>query len=210
MLIFRGNCNIFALKEAIITMKRLALFASGEGTNAEAIARYFSTNPDVDVALMICNRKAAGVFQRLEPFNIESHYFPKAEWAENEAKNVIELLRGKQIDLIVLAGFLAFIPASLIHEYQGRIINIHPSLLPKYGGSGMWGMNVHQAVIDAHETESGITIHHVSEQLDSGNIIYQATCEVRPDDTPQSLAERVHGLEYQHYPLVIENMLKNL
>ena len=210
MLIFRGNCNIFALKEAIITMKRLALFASGEGTNAEAIARYFSTNPDVEVALMICNRKAAGVFQRLEPFNIESHYFPKAEWAENEAKNVIELLRGKQIDLIVLAGFLAFIPASLIHEYQGRIINIHPSLLPKYGGSGMWGMNVHQAVIDAHETESGITIHHVSEQLDSGNIIYQATCEVRPDDTPQSLAERVHGLEYQHYPLVIENMLKNL
>ena len=191
-------------------MKRLALFASGEGTNAEAIARYFSTNPDVEVALMICNRKAAGVFQRLEPFNIESHYFPKAEWAENEAKNVIELLRGKQIDLIVLAGFLAFIPASLIHEYQGRIINIHPSLLPKYGGSGMWGMNVHQAVIDAHETESGITIHHVSEQLDSGNIIYQATCEVRPDDTPQSLAERVHGLEYQHYPLVIENMLKNL
>ena len=210
MLIFRGNCNIFALKEAIITMKRLALFASGEGTNAEAIARYFSTNPDVEVALMICNRKAAGVFQRLEPFNIESHYFPKAEWAENEAKNVIELLRGKQIDLIVLAGFLAFIPASLIHECQGRIINIHPSLLPKYGGSGMWGMNVHQAVIDAHETESGITIHHVSEQLDSGNIIYQATCEVRPDDTPQSLAERVHGLEYQHYPLVIENMLKNL
>ena len=210
MLIFRGNCNIFALKEAIITMKRLALFASGEGTNAEAIARYFSTNPDVEVALMICNRKAAGVFQRLEPFNIESHYFPKAEWAENEATNVIELLRGKQIDLIVLAGFLAFIPASLIHEYQGRIINIHPSLLPKYGGSGMWGMNVHQAVIDAHETESGITIHHVSEQLDSGNIIYQATCEVRPDDTPQSLAERVHGLEYQHYPLVIENMLKNL
>ena len=210
MLIFRRNCNIFALKEAIITMKRLALFASGEGTNAEAIARYFSTNPDVEVALMICNRKAAGVFQRLEPFNIESHYFPKAEWAENEAKNVIELLRGKQIDLIVLAGFLAFIPASLIHEYQGRIINIHPSLLPKYGGSGMWGMNVHQAVIDAHETESGITIHHVSEQLDSGNIIYQATCEVRPDDTPQSLAERVHGLEYQHYPLVIENMLKNL
>ena len=210
MLIFRRNCNIFALKEAIITMKRLALFASGEGTNAEAIARYFSTNPDVEVALMICNRKAAGVFQRLEPFNIESHYFPKAEWAENEAKNVIELLRGKQIDLIVLAGFLAFIPASLIHEYQGRIINIHPSLLPKYGGSGMWGMNVHQAVIDAHETESGITIHHVSEQLDSGNIIYQATCEVRPDDTPQSLAERVHGLEYHHYPLVIENMLKNL
>ncbi|MCF0204888.1 MAG: phosphoribosylglycinamide formyltransferase [Muribaculaceae bacterium] len=188
-------------------MKRIAVFASGSGTNAEAIARYFSAGDEVQVALLICNRKAAGVFDRIKPFGIPSHYFPKVEWTENEARNVIELLERERIDLVVLAGFLAILPASLINAYHRRIVNIHPSLLPKHGGAGMWGDHVHRAVLDGGDQESGITIHYVSEVIDGGEIIFQAKCPVMPGDTPHSLAERIHPLEHAHFPRIIAQVL---
>ena len=188
-------------------MKKIALFASGTGTNAEAIAKYFEHSNDVEVAMLICNRKAAGAFDRLKPFGVAAYYFPKSEWTENNGDNVLQLLKEAHIDLIVLAGFLAIVPNGLLQAYEDRIINIHPSLLPKFGGAGMWGMHVHQAVLDAGEKVSGITIHQVSEQLDSGRIIFQATCPVEPDDTPETLATRVHALEHQHFPQVIAKLL---
>ena len=190
------------------SMKKIAIFASGEGTNAEAIARHFRHNESAQVALLVCNRKAAGAFDRIKPFNVPAHYFPKAEWTENGAANVLALLQKARIDLIVLAGFLAIIPPALIRAYSRRIVNIHPSLLPKFGGPGMWGNNVHQAVINAGETQSGITIHYVSNQIDSGEIIFQAACPVEPGDSAQSLADRVHQLEYRHFPIVVEKLLK--
>ncbi|MCF0182835.1 MAG: phosphoribosylglycinamide formyltransferase [Bacteroidaceae bacterium] len=188
-------------------MKRIAILASGEGTNAEAIARYFENNPDVEVSLLICNRKAAGVFERMRPFGVESHYFPKAEWVDNGAANVLQLFAEHHIDLVVLAGFLAIIPDPLIRAYEGRMINIHPSLLPKFGGVGMYGSNVHRAVLDAGEKESGITIHQISSVVDGGEIVFQARCAVEPDDTPDTLAARVHVLEHTHFPRVVAELL---
>lgn len=189
------------------TMKHIAILASGEGTNAEAIAHYFENNPDVEISLLICNRKSAGVFERLRPFGVEAHYFPKVEWTENGAANVLRLFYKHQIDLVVLAGFLAIIPEPLISAYKGRMINIHPSLLPKFGGVGMYGANVHRAVLEAGEKESGITIHQISNVVDGGEIVFQARCAVEPDDTPDTLAARVHVLEYTHFPHVVAELL---
>lgn len=186
---------------------RIALFASGEGSNAEAIVRYFANNPTIEVALMICNRKEAGVYARMEKWRIPCHTIGKTEWQPSSSgQQVLDLMRSEGIDLIVLAGFLAYIPGAIVKTYEGHIINIHPSLLPKYGGKGMWGHHVHEAVLAAHETVSGITIHHVTENLDEGSIIFQAQCEVLPDDTPDSLAARIHLLEHAHYPRVVEQI----
>ena len=186
---------------------RIALFASGEGSNAEAIVRYFANNPTIEVALMVCNRKEAGVYERMQKWGIPCHTIGKTEWQPSSSgQQVLDLMRSEGIDLIVLAGFLAYIPEAIVKTYEGRIINIHPSLLPKYGGKGMWGHHVHEAVLAAHETVSGITIHHVTENLDEGSIIFQAQCEVLPDDTPGSLAARIHQLEHAHYPRVVEQM----
>ena len=191
-------------------MKKIAIFASGSGTNAEAIARHFQQKPVVEVAMMICNRKEAGVYDRMKPFGIPSYYFPKAEWTERGASNVIKLLEEAQVDLVVLAGFLAIIPAELIAKYPGRIINIHPALLPKHGGKGMWGMNVHNAVLADGDKSSGITIHKVSEEVDGGEIIFQASCDVLQGDTAETLATRVHGLEHKHFPTVVEEYALSL
>lgn len=186
---------------------RIALFASGEGSNAEAIVRYFANNPTIEVALMVCNRKEAGVYERMQKWGIPCHTIAKAEWQPGSSgQQVLDLMRSEGISLIVLAGFLAYIPKAIVKTYEGRIINIHPSLLPKYGGKGMWGHHVHEAVLAAHETVSGITIHHVTENLDEGSIIFQAQCEVLPDDTPDSLAARIHQLEHAHYPRVVEQI----
>ena len=186
---------------------RIALFASGEGSNAEAIVRYFANNPTIEVALMVCNRKEAGVYERMQKWGIPCHTIGKTEWQPSSSgQQVLDLMRSEGISLIVLAGFLAYIPEAIVKTYEGRIINIHPSLLPKYGGKGMWGHHVHEAVLAAHETVSGITIHHVTENLDEGSIIFQAQCEVLPDDTPDSLAARIHKLEHAHYPRVVEQM----
>lgn len=189
--------------------KRIAIFASGEGSNAEAIAIHFENHTSIDVAMIVSNKQEAGVHRRISRFAIPSYIFDKSVWQSGEGKGneVLALLDKEQIDLIVLAGFLAFIPNSIVNAYKGRIINIHPSLLPKYGGKGMWGHHVHEAVIDAHEEESGITIHHVTDKLDEGEIIFQASCNVLPDDTPDTLAARIHQLEHKHYPSVVEQML---
>ncbi len=189
--------------------KRIAIFASGEGSNAEAIALHFENHSFIDVSMIVSNKKEAGVHRRISRFAIPSYFFDKSAWQSGEGKGteVLALLIDEQIDLIVLAGFLSFIPELVLNAYKGRIINIHPSLLPKYGGKGMWGHHVHEAVIDAHEKESGITIHHVTDKLDEGEIIFQTSCEVRPDDTPDSLAARIHQLEHKHYPSVVEQML---
>lgn len=186
---------------------RIALFASGEGSNAEAIVRYFANNPTIEVALMVCNRKEAGVYERMQKWGIPCHTIDKTEWQPGSSgQQVLDLMRSEGISLIVLAGFLAYIPEAIVKTYEGHIINIHPSLLPKYGGKGMWGHHVHEAVLAAHETVSGITIHHVTENLDEGSIIFQAQCEVLPDDTPDSLATRIHQLEHAHYPRVVEQI----
>lgn len=184
---------------------RVAILASGEGSNAEAIVRHFLGHPTIEVALMVCNRKTAGVYARMAKYGIPYYTIGKAEWQPgSEGKQVLDLMCREEVSLIVLAGFLAYIPETIVSAYEGRIINIHPSLLPKYGGKGMWGHHVHEAVIAARETVSGITIHHVTEKLDDGGIIFQAQCEVRPDDTPDTLAARIHQLEHEHYPRIVE------
>lgn len=188
-------------------MKSIAIFASGSGSNAEAIARYFATSEDVCVKCVLSNRATAGVHDRMARLGVPSLTFSKEEWAE--AKNIVDFLQKEQIDIIVLAGFLCMIEKPILTAFSGRILNIHPSLLPKYGGKGMWGHHVHEAVIAAGEKESGITIHMVTDEVDGGEILFQARCEVLPDDTPDTLAERIHALEHLHYPKVIEQKIRN-
>lgn len=187
-------------------IKNIAIFASGDGSNAEAIAKYFINSNIACVKIVLSNRQKAGVHERIKALGIPSFTFSKDEWKDCSA--ILSTLQENNIDLIVLAGFLCMIETPLINAFKGRIINIHPSLLPKYGGAGMWGHHVHEAVIAAHEKESGITIHHVTEEVDGGEIIYQASCIVNPDDTAETLASRIHILEHTHYPSVIEKMLK--
>lgn len=186
---------------------RIAIYASGEGSNAEAIVSHFTNHDTIEVALMVCNKEKAGVYARMEKWGIPCHHIDKTEWQPGSTgQQVLDLMHNECINWIVLAGFLAYIPETIVRSYEGRIVNIHPSLLPKYGGKGMWGHHVHEAVIANHEAVSGITIHHVTEKLDDGNIIFQAQCEVLPDDTPESLATRIHQLEHEHYPRIVEQL----
>lgn len=185
-------------------MKRIAIFASGEGTNAERIIRYFEGNKAVEITLVVTNKEQAGVIRRAENLKVPAMYLPAKDFKEGK---INEVMRHHQIDFIVLAGFLLHVPDSLLEDYPNRMINIHPSLLPKFGGKGMYGSRVHEAVLSAGETESGITIHYINERYDEGGIILQAHCPVMPDDTPDSLATRVHQLEYEHYPKVVEKLL---
>ena len=186
-------------------MKRIAIFASGEGSNAEAIVKYFINKENIEVSLVLTNRCNAGVTNRLLPYGIKINYFTKQQW--DDAVEVLELLNAYKIDLIVLAGFLAIIRKPIINAYEGKIINIHPSLLPRHGGSGMWGIHVHRSVIASGDKHSGITIHYVNEDVDGGKIIAQYKCDVGKDDTPELLAERVHQLEYRYFPQEIEKVL---
>lgn len=187
-------------------MTRIAIIASGSGSNAENIARYFKGHAEVDISLILSNNSGAYVHERAAKLGIPSFTFTKAEF--DEGSEILEILREYEIDFIVLAGFLLKISQPLLDAYAGRIVNIHPALLPKYGGKGMYGDKVHRAVIDAGETESGITIHYVNERYDEGNIIFQSTCKVEPDDNCETLAARVHALEYSHFPRVIETVIK--
>lgn len=186
-------------------MKNIAIFASGNGSNAENIVRYFKGDSHVNIKAVFTNNENATVIKRMESLDIPTIYFPKDAWANGEM--IVNYLKKENIDLIVLAGFMSLIVKPVIDAYDNRIINIHPSLLPKFGGKGMYGMNVHKAVINANEQESGITIHYVTEEMDNGNIIFQTTCDVLPEDTPESLAERIHSLEYIYYPQIIRNIL---
>lgn len=187
-------------------MKNVAIFASGSGTNAENIARYFSKSETVKVAVVLSNNKNVGVHARVNNLGIPSFVFSREEFVEGTP--VLAKLAEYQTDLIVLAGFMNKISDVLLKAYPGKIINIHPALLPKHGGKGMYGMHVHEAVVAAGEKESGITIHYINENYDEGDIIFQATCPVSPSDTPDEVAAKVHALEYAHYPHVIEDILK--
>jgi len=187
-------------------MKRIAIFASGNGSNAEHIANYFAKGTIARVEVIYCNNPKAFVIQRAANLRIPLVLFDREKFYATET--ILRDLQSRNIDLIVLAGFLWLIPGSITRVYHDRIINIHPALLPKYGGKGMFGMAVHEAVIEAGDKESGITIHLIDDVYDKGEILFQAKCPVLPDDTPESLAQKVHQLEYEHFPKVIEMMLE--
>ncbi len=185
----------------------LAIFASGSGTNAENIARYFGPDRFIHVVLILSNKPDAYVLTRAESLGIPTVVFNRNDFCESGM--VRHALHDHHIDWIVLAGFLWLVPEYLIADYPGRIVNIHPALLPGYGGKGMYGSRVHEAVITNREKESGITIHYVNHEYDSGNIIFQARCPVESCDTPETLARKVHRLEYLHYPKVLEELIRN-
>ena len=191
-------------KEKSIT--RIAIFASGNGSNAQRLAEYFSQNENIEVALIISNRKDAYVLERAKNLGIPAFCFSKAQFAEGD--DILSLLKEYRIDLVVLAGFLLLIPESIIDAFPDRIINIHPALLPAYGGKGMYGHHVHESVIAAREKESGITVHLVNEKYDDGKYLFQAKCPVSSEDTPDILAQKIHLLEYEHFPKVIEQFIE--
>lgn len=181
------------------------LFASGSGTNAENIIRYFQDKPEAEVVALFSNRRSAKALKRAHDLHVKALHFDRE--AFYETNEVLHVLQDLKPDIIVLAGFLWMFPENILQEFPDKVINIHPALLPKYGGKGMYGMNVHRAVIEKKEAEAGITIHYVNPRYDEGKIIFQATVPVDPEDTPKSIAEKVHSLEYKHFPKVIENFL---
>ena len=183
-------------------MKNLAIFASGEGTNAENIIRYFENSGTAKVTLLVYNRKEAGVRLRAERLGVRTEYIPKSMFGDSE--KVLATLREANTDVIVLAGFLLFVPEYLLETYHNRIINIHPSLLPLHGGKGMHGIHVHEDVLACGDKETGITVHVADAQLDHGCVLFQAKCPVERGDTPEDVAARVHKLEYAYFPEVIE------
>ena len=186
-------------------MKKIALFASGSGSNVENIANYFSTNDSVSIDIILANKPDAYVLERAKNLNLESKVFNRADFYESDS--ISELLKNRDIDLVVLAGFLWLIPEHLVTAFPNKIINIHPALLPNYGGKGMYGNKVHEAVVNNKETESGITIHYVNEKYDEGAIIFQAKVSLAKDDTAETLAKKIHQLEYEHFPKVIDKLL---
>lgn len=186
-------------------MKHIAIFASGDGSNAENIIRYFAERPlSGKVELVICNRPGAGVIARAEALGVPVRVMTREEISDSEV--MLRLLDDYHVDLIVLAGFLLMIPGFITSRYSGRIVNIHPSLLPAYGGKGMYGRRVHEAVIAAGEKVSGVTIHYVTDVYDEGRIIFQAETEVTPDDTPATLEAKVRALELAHFPRIIDGL----
>lgn len=182
-------------------MKNLAIFASGSGSNAERIVEYFADSEHINVKLFLCNNPDAGVIQRAKRLNISLVMFDRPMFKSGE---VVQILQENQIDFVILAGFLWLVPKNVVEAFPNRIINIHPALLPKFGGKGMYGHFVHEAVVENKETESGITIHFVNEHYDEGAIIFQASFPVLPKDTPRDVARKGQILEHQHFPEVIE------
>jgi phosphoribosylglycinamide formyltransferase-1 len=189
-------------------MRNIAILASGSGTNAENIIKYFSNKNTAKVSLVLSNKRQAQVLKRAEANNIRTVFFEHKEFYITG--KVLRYLLLYKIDFIVLAGFLWLVPENIIEQYTDRIINIHPALLPAYGGKGMYGDSVHKAVIANKDSESGITIHYVNKYYDKGDIIFQARCKVDRSDTPALLAEKVHALEYLHYPKIIEELVVKL
>lgn len=187
-------------------MKKIAIFASGNGSNCENIIKHFSQSKVARVVLVVTNNPSAKVIERAKRLDTDISIVPKDSISDSSI--MLPLLREKCIDLIVLAGFMLYIPSFLIDNYPHRIVNIHPSLLPKYGGKGMYGMHVHEAVKENNEKESGITIHFVNNEYDRGEIIAQYSTPVSPDDSAEEIAEKVHKLEYAHYPSIIEKIIR--
>ena len=186
-------------------MKQIVILASGSGSNAENIITYFREKPEIKVAAVLTNKKEAKILERCDRLQVPAFYFNRTSFRDSDA--VVQVLKGFSADLVVLAGFLWKIPENMIAAFPNQIINIHPALLPKYGGKGMYGEKVHQAVKENGETETGITIHYVNEHYDEGATIFQAKTAVNPSDDADSIAEKVHQLEYEHFPKVIEKLL---
>ena len=187
-------------------MVNIAIFVSGSGSNCENIIRYFQQNNEVNIALVISNKADAYALTRAKNLNVPSIVLPKAEF--NDRTKVLNLMKENKIDFIVLAGFLLIIPDWLIDAYPKRMLNLHPALLPKFGGIGMYGHHVHEAVRKANETETGMTVHWVSNVCDGGEIIAQFRTPITPTDTPNDIADKEHVLEMEHFPQVIESVLK--
>lgn len=186
-------------------MKRIAIFASGAGTNAQIIIRHFELHPVAQVTLLVSNKADAGAIHIAREHGVETMVIDRESFFSE--KSIVDELKVRGIDLIVLAGFLWLIPAQLIKAFPNRIVNIHPALLPKFGGKGMYGQFVHRAVLASGEAESGITIHHVNEKFDEGRHIAQFRCPVEPGDTVESLARKVQQLEHEHFAKTIESLL---
>jgi len=189
-------------------MKRLVIFAAGAGTNPERIIRFFGQGKVAKVVLVMSNRKDAGVHDRCSSLGVPSITFSRQDFYQSEV--VLQILRETSPSLLILAGFLWLVPENILKSYPDRILNIHPALLPEFGGPGMYGQRVHEAVLASGKSESGITIHTIDHEYDRGKVIFQATCPVLSSDTPESLATRIHALEYEHYPRVIRDYLLDL
>ncbi|GAB3911656.1 phosphoribosylglycinamide formyltransferase [Mucilaginibacter boryungensis] len=188
--------------------KRIAIFASGSGSNAQKIMEHFKRSPDAEVVLILTNNPNAYVLQRADNFEIPTHIFTRSEFYDTD--DVIKLLKNLQVDLIVLAGFLWLVPPALLKAFPNRIINIHPALLPKYGGKGMYGDHIHKAVLAAGEEESGITIHFANENFDEGEILHQSKFKIDNGDTLEVIKFKIQQLEHHHFPRVIESLLKKM
>jgi len=188
--------------------KRIAIFASGSGSNAQKLMEHFKRSNEIEISLVLTNNAEAYVLQRADNFEIPTHIFDKNEFYKTD--EVVDLLKNLDIDFIVLAGFLWLIPKNLIHAYPGRIVNIHPAILPKFGGKGMYGDRVHNAVMAAGETEGGITIHYVNENYDEGEYIYQARYRIDKSDNLEMVKFKGQQLEHQHYPRIVETIVKKL
>lgn len=189
-------------------MKKIAIFSSGSGSNAQKIIEHFLKKEEVEVSLIVSNRYDAYVLQRADNFEIPTHVLSREEFYESQ--QIVALLKSLNIDLIVLAGFLWLLPPYFIETFKGKIINIHPALLPKFGGKGMYGAKVHQSVLQANEEETGITIHYVNEAYDEGEIILQVPVKIDKEDTADIITFKVQQLEHLHYPKVIESLLKKM
>lgn len=188
-------------------MIRLAILASGSGSNAENIVKYFSYSDAVEVAAIISNKADAYVLERAKYLHVPSYVMSRADMVGTD--KLLNLLRELKTDWVILAGFLVLLPESIVNEYDGKILNIHPSLLPKFGGKGMYGDKVHEAVVAAHEKESGITIHTIDTNYDQGTTVFQAKIRIEPLDNAEKVAQKVHALEYKFYPKIIEDMVLN-
>lgn len=186
-------------------MKNIAIFASGSGTNAQNIIEYFKDDSSIGINRIYSNKENAYVLNRAKNFNIPTYIFNKNEFYNTD--KVLNQLQKDKTDLIVLAGFLWLIPKNILKSYPNKVVNIHPALLPNYGGKGMYGSFVHEAVINANEKESGISIHFVNEKYDEGEIVFQTRCTIEKNETPDSLAAKIHALEHKHFPKVIGKIL---
>lgn len=189
-------------------MKNIAIFASGSGTNAENIINHFLDSKTAKIRLVLCNKRDAFVLKRAEKYGVPTLVFSKEELVCSS--KVLDYLKDYEIDVVILAGFLLLMPPEIVDQYRGRILNIHPALLPNYGGKGMYGDRVHKAVIEASEQVSGITIHQVNEQFDRGDILFQAQTPIDSKDTPETLAQKIHLLEQTYFPAVIDDFIKTI
>ena len=200
-----AHFSLFCASNLRVMKKNIAIFASGSGSNAENLIRYFQKSDSVEVSLVLSNKTDYFRFDIPNRLKVPCNVFPKEDWIAGD--EILAILQEYRIDFIVLAGFLVRVPDLLLHAYPNKIINIHPAHLPKFGGKGMYGDRVHEAVVAAGEKESGITIHYINERYDEGNIVFQAACPVLPTDSPEDVAKKVHALEYEHFPRIIERVL---